>query len=412
MKRYWLFSMVMGLTAVAGLVDFGREQPGAAQRPGEFAPMDPFMILGMPLEQLVERKGAGTEAFSESAAGKALSSVDYTETWFAGKEPVKAQYQVSSADPKTIQQITLRFPEKTSREALIQQVSRFLGQADQGQSDPSAPSKYFAHWLKGGVRYDLQDFGDYMEMYILPAWCDETQKYSLPEKTYLIQKAVADVTGDGKNDRLLLLAERFDDTALFMKHIFLAVEDPQTGQGTCQRLPEETDGGYGPEMQLHDFNGDKVLDVFLAAATGGSGGLSNYHIYTFAKGKADLIFSTGMKPWLSVKGKFLDGYKGEFTIPEAGQTHTLDLKSRRSTYDETKLYRDGKLLEPRELMWLGGYSLITPEDPDGDGVYELRIIQTLSGIAHFDTVAEITSILKYQNGQWKLGKVEVKPAGE
>ncbi|MFB3788771.1 MAG: hypothetical protein ACE15F_20625, partial [bacterium] len=248
--------------------------------------------------------------------------------------------------------------------------------------------------------------------YILPAGYDAARKYSLPEKTYIMQQASVDVTGDGINERLLLLAERFDDAALFMKHIYLAAEDPQTGKGTCQPLPEETDGGYGPEMQWHDFNGDKVLDVFIAAATGGSGGLSHYHIYTFAKGKADLLFSTGMKPWLSVKGRFLDGYQAEFTIPEVNQTHSLDLRNRRSMYDEMKLYRGGKLLEPRELMWLGGYSLITPEDPDGDGVYELRIFQTLSGIAHFDVAAEIISILKYQDGQWKLGNVTVKPAGE
>jgi len=376
------------------------------------APLHPWSVLGLPLGDLVQRKGEGTVVFEENTQEKILSRVDYTETWFGLDQPVKAHYLGSTTDPKTVQQITLNFPAGVTRQELIEQISGFLGEAEQGKSDPSAPAKYFARWLQKGVRYELQDFGEYMEMYILPAWFSGAENYSLPGKTYLMQKAAADVTGDGKNEQVLLLAERFEDTALFLRHIFLVIEDPQSGKGICQRLPEETDGGYDPQMQFHDFNGDGIVDVFLAAATGGSGGLSYYHIYTFADGKTVLLFSTAMKPWISVKGKFLDGYKAEFTIQETNQTHTIDLQNRRSTYEEIKVYRNGKLLEPRELLWLGGYSLITPVDPDGDNIFDLRVIQVLKGVANYDSIAEIISLLHYQDGQWILAKVEVNPAGE
>jgi hypothetical protein len=64
------------------------------------------------------------------------------------------------------------------------------------------------------------------------------------------------------------------------------------------------------------------------------------------------------------------------------------------------------------LLWLGGYSLITPVDPDGDNIFDLRVIQVLKGVANYDSIAEIVSLLHYQDGQWILAKVEVNPAGE
>ncbi|HOJ61458.1 MAG TPA: hypothetical protein PK878_14345, partial [bacterium] len=175
------------------------------------APLHPWSVLGLPLGDLVQRKGEGTVVFEENTQEKILSRVDYTETWFGLDQPVKAHYLGSTTDPKTVQQITLNFPAGVTRQELIEQISGFLGEAEQGKSDPSAPAKYFARWLQKGVRYELQDFGEYMEMYILPAWFSGAENYSLPGKTYLMQKAAADVTGDGKNEQVLLLAERFED---------------------------------------------------------------------------------------------------------------------------------------------------------------------------------------------------------
>lgn len=134
----------------------------------DLAPLAPSEVLNKPLSALEKVKGKGEYTYGVSAEGKSLADVDYRETWFGLPDPVKAQYIVGlakEADPKIIQ-ITLGFKDDVKRDAIIKAASTFLGKAEEGKSEDGAPSEYYAHWVKDGIRYDLQDYGDYREMYI------------------------------------------------------------------------------------------------------------------------------------------------------------------------------------------------------------------------------------------------------
>ena len=370
---------------------------------------DPFTSLGMNYQELLDLQPNGQLEYGTNSEGKKLSHVKFIEKWFDMEKSVVAKYFVSADKEQRIQQITVTFPEGTERTALIKQLSNALGEPEQRKSEPGAPSEYFAHWIKGGVTYDLQDYGDYLEIYMLPAFLQDAAKYQLPENTYILQQGLANVTGDGKNKRVSLLGNRFDGKGLYMENLYLLVEDPSRVEekGILVKLPEESDGGYGAEMQLLDFNGDKVQDVFITANTGGSGGVYNHHLVSLKDQQAKLLYQPTEENQLNITGSLQDNYQAKLTVKETKKSYIIDLKDRQSVYDEGEVYQNGKLVKPIET-WHTGYNLLTPVDVDNDGVYELKGLQTIKGTCNADSIAEATSLWQLSGNQWKLLEADVK----
>ncbi len=370
---------------------------------------DPLISLGMNYQELVDLQPNGQLVYSTTSEGKKLSHITFIEKWFDLEMPVVAEYFVSADKEQKIQQITVKFPQGTDRTALIKQLSNILGEPEQGKSEPGAPSEYFAHWLKSGVTYDLQDYGDYLEVYLLPAFLQNAAQYQLPENTYILQQVLADVTGDGNKQRVSLLGKGVDGRGFYLGNLYLLVEDPSPteGQGILVKLPEESDGGYGAEMQLHDFNGDKIPDVFITANTGGSGGVCYHHIVTVKDQQAKLLYYPTEETQLNITGSLQDNYQATVTIKETKKSYTIDLKDHQSAYDEGEIYKNGKLLKPVET-WHTSYNVLTPVDIDNDGVYEVKGLQTIKGICNADSIATATSLWKFTGNHWKLLEADVK----
>jgi hypothetical protein len=225
---------------------------------------------------------------------------------------------------------------------------------------------------------------------------------TLPKDSVVLQKATADVTGDGIKDNIILAGRKFDTSSPYMKNIFLLVNS------TLIEFPKETDGGYDPKFLLKDFTGDKIPEIYVSTATGGSGGIMYYHIYSLKGGNSKLLFSPVKNSPLTIEGAFQPNYKVKFTVKQTNKAYSFDFTERKSTYDDPniKLYKNGKLLKHVDLS-IDDYGLVTPVDVDKDGIYELKGIQRIWGVAHVDTLAEVTSTWKLVTGSWKLIKVEV-----
>ncbi len=370
---------------------------------------DPLTILGLNYQELLELQPGGQLQYSTGIAGKILSQVQFTERWFAMEKPVLAEYAVSGDKTQRIQQITLHFPKETNREELMQQITRALNEPTlQETSQPGDSSDYSAGWIKGGVVYNLKDTGGFMEMSILPALFQEAEKYNLPENTYILQQALEDVTGDGQKERVTLLGKRFDDTAMYMEHLYLLAEDPAKAeeQGILIKLPEESDGGYGAKMQLLDFNGDKVKDLFVTANTGGSGGYYNHHIYSLKDGQERILYQPAEENQLNITGSLQDHYQAVLFIKETKQSYTINLQDRKDLYQELNVYKGGKLLEKVEV-WHGGYNSLAPVDVNQDGIFELAGVQTIKGTSNADSIAQATSLWRFNGRQWDLLQAEV-----
>lgn len=111
---------------------------------------------------------------------------------------------------------------------------------------------------------------------------------------------------------------------------------------------------------------------------------------------------------LTISGSYQDGYKVALTIKETNQKTILDVSDRKDIYEETGVYKNGKLAQPTEVM-PNAFSVLAPVVAQS-GTCQLRGEQRVSGVANADTIAYVESVWKWVNHAWKLQSVQVKKA--
>lgn len=209
-----------------------------------------------------------------------------------------------------------------------------------------------------------------------------------------------DVTGDGKEDVIKIIGVPFEKGSLFLKEISMHVK---TSEG--ESFQTELEGGYEPTLAFKDFNHDGVQDVLVTVETGGSGGLSNYYLYSIKDAKQ---VELGPPEPLTIISQFEEGYKATIRIEETGKSYSLDLLDRKTKYNRLGLYNNGKLNEPMELM-VFPYSTLKPviirENQIG-----FKGVQRISGVANADTIGFVESSWIYENGEWRLIDTTVQKA--
>ncbi|CAH0243652.1 hypothetical protein SRABI84_02945 [Peribacillus simplex] len=161
--------------------------------------------------------------------------------------------------------------------------------------------------------------------------------------------------------------------------------------------------GYTPDLKVADLNNDGVQDVLVTVLMEGRERLITSYAYTFKDGK---VKELEVPPSVPVMAQFLDGYKAEIII-EGQKPVVIDVSSRKQAYDELGIYRNGKLNEPTELL-VDPYSSLDLKTVFGKGK-ALMGVQNVKGPDERDSILEIKSVWKYNNG-WQLVKAQVKSA--
>jgi hypothetical protein len=221
------------------------------------------------------------------------------------------------------------------------------------------------------------------------------------EKTVTLKEEKVDVTGDGKKDIVYVKGVPYGKGAQFLKKIYLKI---QASNGEIYKI--ELDGGYDPSTEYKDLNHDSVKDIFITLPTGGSGGLSNFYLYTLKDFKVANL--TVPEP-LSANSQFEDGYKASVSLVETGQSYSFDLSDRKKDYDQLGLYQNGKLNEPTELIMLP-FGTLKPIKLKGDQ-YGLAGSQRINGAYNADGLANLESCWLYKDGKWKLLNASVADLG-
>ncbi|MDR7319025.1 hypothetical protein [Brevibacillus nitrificans] len=211
-----------------------------------------------------------------------------------------------------------------------------------------------------------------------------------------------DVTGDGRPDLVTLLGKRFAADSPYYEKLKVMVQDPVARKVSFFYT---TYGGYQPEMSFCDFTGNKTKQIWIQAPTGGSGGTSDFYLFS-DKDNTPAVLPVPQS--LTITGAFQDGYKVPITIKETNQTTVLDLSDRKDIYEENGVYKNGKLVQPTEVM-PNTFSVLKPVEVR-DGTCELLGEQRVSGVANADTIAYVQSRWKWENNSWKLLSVQVKKA--
>lgn len=217
------------------------------------------------------------------------------------------------------------------------------------------------------------------------------------EKEYTILSKNEDVSGDGKPDKIKIKGIRYEEGSDYLKEVYL---DIFASNG--EKFQTTLDSGFDPDLKLVDLNHDGIKDMYISIPTGGSGGISNYFLFTL---KDSQLTDIGIPDPVMITSEFEDGYKANITIEDTGKSYTFDLINRKKEYDELGLYIDGKLNEPRELM-VDPYGTLKPVILENKK-YGLKGIQQVSGAYHADSIAFVESTWLLEDGKWNLMDTKV-----
>nr|WP_295973614.1 hypothetical protein [uncultured Bacillus sp.] len=231
----------------------------------------------------------------------------------------------------------------------------------------------------------------------------EQNKNNLNEKEIVLIEEKQDISGDGKDETILLKGVRYEEGASYLREIKLFIK-----ASNGKSYSHELEGGYEPSVTFVDLDHDGIEDLLISIPAGGSGGITNYNWLTF---KDFQLKEMILPDPLTITSQFLENYQAKIVIENTGQSVTFNLQERKKEYDRLGIYQNGKLNEPRELM-IDPYSTFKPVIVK-DHLYGLKAIQQISGAYHADGIAFIESTWFYENGKWNLVDAKVierKPA--
>lgn len=225
----------------------------------------------------------------------------------------------------------------------------------------------------------------------------------LGDQMYVIDLKDADVTGDEVTDQVILVGKKiFSPEDIFADQLTIVVQDGVSKKYST--ITDEQFSGYEGRLMINDFTGDQIADVMVTASTGGSGGIVNHMIATFAGSDSKLIFAELENMGVRMVGEFVDGYQAELrvkNIANVDQIVTIDLQDRKDMYIEQAIYSaNGQLLKEIQPI-VYPFSRLEAIDVDFDGVYELRGTQRIVGAYGADGIGFVESLWKYEDGKWQ-----------
>ncbi|KDR95596.1 hypothetical protein SAMN02745945_01446 [Peptoclostridium litorale DSM 5388] len=407
-----ILSLSLICSVASGYASFATEAQTVQSDSGQAAsdtqyiapmPVTAFVFLDAPYKNLESVIGEGQKSYTKSNTGEKLSSIDYSQNWFGIEKKLNTSYIVEG---ENVSGIKVDMPLELTNEDILSSITKELGAPLQSNVSDYKASEIKASWLKYGVLYSLDAYSDSKTLSISLAKVENPSKYGLSQNSTVMSKKTADVTGDGKADTVTLMGQNFQDDfgkSIFMEHVVAVVEDSSTGKEIIVKPSESSDGGYQPDMELLDFDGDNTSDIFISAATGGSGGYTNYNLVTIKDSKPIILVSydiySGYNMELDFEGSFKDGYKASVTVSQTGKTYDIDLSERKDVYEGYE-YKDNKL--QREVPIMQGALYLEPVDTDSDGTYEFAAQQSIKGTCNADTIALVKSTWSVKGGDLKL----------
>lgn len=211
----------------------------------------------------------------------------------------------------------------------------------------------------------------------------------------VVASAYGDVNGDNVPDYIYLTGTRMPNSS-FIQDIMLNIKDGKTGNRQSVKLL--SDAGFSPSIFLGDFTGDRVKDILISIASGGSGGIMFYYIFTDIANQINMIFDyEDYNKKYSYNVEFQNYYQVSVRNIQLGTKYIIDITYKGWDYLNEIYESNGVLKAPIE-GWVDPLSGLFPIDYDGNGIFELLGYQSISGRYHADSLGYIQSVLKW-NGQ-------------
>lgn len=210
----------------------------------------------------------------------------------------------------------------------------------------------------------------------------------------VISYETADLSGDGKEERILLKGKQSSKRPGFFNALFIQIDKPNQKGKKISLI-----SGRNPRIHLADLNQDGIKDILVNINNEGE---FQAKAYTFNK---SILSTLNLPEPLEVESHFSNGYKANITVNEIAGRYVIDLKERKKYYEKLGLFSHGKLNEPTELT-IYPFSKMTPIKLKNNHT-GFKCRQLITGSAQSDVVAYIDSVWLYKNGSWKLADVTV-----
>ena len=218
-------------------------------------------------------------------------------------------------------------------------------------------------------------------------------------KPNIVAFASGDVTGDNLIEQVYLTGTKTSDSP-YIQNITLFIQDGGTGKTT--RIPLHNNEGYNPTLFLGDFTGNGVKEILIGMSTGGSGGIINYYIVSFAGNEAKILFDSDVyNNYFRYTVKYKNNYKVEVVSRPNNERYIIDISLRGPEYLNEIYNRNGKLKSPI-IGFVDPLSGLYPVDFDSNGIYELLAYQKIAGRYHADSLGYILNTLSWKNDEFVL----------
>lgn len=217
--------------------------------------------------------------------------------------------------------------------------------------------------------------------------------------TSIVSHAMGDVNGDGIPDNVYLTGTKTQDSP-YTQNITLVIKDGMTGCFT--NIPLRENAGYDPTLFLEDFTGDGVDDILISIATGGSGGIMDYYIYSFVYNTVRLLFDFDLfNEQYQYDVTYKDNYKVEVISKENNKKYIIDISYKEADYLNEIYDENGKLKNPIN-GFVNPISGLYPVDFDSNKVYELLAYQKIAGRYNADSLGYVLNTLKWKENMFVL----------
>jgi len=218
----------------------------------------------------------------------------------------------------------------------------------------------------------------------------------------LLATAYGDIDGDGEEEKILLLGNKFGPGSQYYTNLYLLTKETKTDHIESAIRPTIA-GGYDCSLRLADVTGNGVDDVLIVAPTGGSGGIIDYRIVDFTDNKPREIFTAEDNQGVPISGDYLPDYKVQITFGEKAKKVIMDVPSDIGLYGYLGVYgEDGSLLQNYHHPYGQYLSGLLMLDTDGDGVSEVVTTQRIVGLNNTDTLGYVRAVWRYTAVAWRL----------
>lgn len=235
-------------------------------------------------------------------------------------------------------------------------------------------------------------------------------KLNLKKNTFVMDYKYDDVNGDHIKDSIILVGGKNEElTSIERENIKLIIQDGNSKK-YYKLSPGKFTRGNNGKIFLGDFNGDKVLDVFVNFCGRAAGDYPWYSLVSFKNNNVKYLFEQEhFNLGLSFNIDFIDDYKISVFSRELNKFYRMDVANKKDTYSHLGIYDEkGELIKVQQ-GFSDAISELRPIDINKDGVYELVGMQSLSGISSADVIGYAKSIWRFKDNSMRLLSLEIVP---